>query len=103
MTALLMEGFVVFDDGLGLIPLFAAATALAGLFVAALAYRGYQRNASRPMLFLAISILFLTTIPVAIDYILQGVTTATEAEILFAITISHLSGVVAILYALTRA
>lgn len=88
---------------MGLIALFAAVTALTGLFVAALAYRGYQRNASRPMFFLAIGILLLTTIPVAVDYTLQGMTTVTEAEILLAITISHLAGVVAILYALTRA
>lgn len=103
MTSLLTYGLIAFGGNLGLIALFAAMTALAGFFVAALAYRGYQRNASRPMLFLAIGILLLTTIPVIVDYTLQGVTTATEAEILLAITISHLAGVVAILYALTRA
>lgn len=87
----------------GIIPIFAAATAIAGLFVASLAFRGYRRNASRPMLYLALGIVFLTTIPVCVDYTLQWITTATEAEILLAITVSHLAGVIAILYALTKA
>ena len=86
-----------------LIAVFAAATAIAGLFVATLAYRGYQRNASRPMLYLAVGIVLLTTVPVGIDYTLQGVTTVTDAEILLAVTAAHLVGVIAILYALTKA
>ncbi|WP_224450441.1 DUF7521 family protein [Haloprofundus salilacus] len=82
---------------------FAAVTAIAGFFVATLAFRGYQRNASRPMLYLALGIVLLTTVPVSVDYALQGVTAATDAEILLAVTATHLAGILAILYALTRA
>lgn len=102
MTGLFSQSVIFFGHDLGVITLFAAATAITGLFVASLAYRGYQRNASRPMRYLAFGILLLTTVPVFVDYALRGVTTATEAEILFVITVSHLTGVLAILYALTR-
>lgn len=88
---------------IGLIAVFGAATAFGGLFVTMLAYRGYRRNESRPMLYLAAGILFLTTIPIGIEYTLLGVTTATDAEILLAITTSHFAGVAAILFALTKA
>lgn len=86
-----------------LIAAFAAATAIAGAFVALLAYRGYRRNESRPMLYLAAGILFLTTIPVGVNYVLVATTTTTDAETLLIIALSHLAGVGAILYALTRA
>ena len=86
-----------------LIALFAAATALAGLFVASLAYWGYCRNESRPMLYLAVGIVLLTTVPVGVNYALPGVAGATDAETLLVVTVSHLVGVFAILYALTDA
>ena len=100
---LLRQSPLILGDSLGVIAIFAATTALAGLFVASLAYWGYRRNASLPMLYLAVGILLLTTVPVIIDYALQGTMTATEAEILLGITLSHLAGVLAILYALTKA
>lgn len=89
-------------DG-SLIATSAGVTAVVGLAVAALAYWGYRRNESRPMLFLAVGIVFLTTVPVGMDYALMTLTTATDAEILLVVTAAHLAGVVAILYALTRA
>lgn len=87
----------------GVIFAFAAATAVAGLFVATLAYLGYRRNGSRPMLYLAVGIILLTAVPVSIDYGLSTMTPATDAVILLGVTIVHLSGVGAILYALTNA
>lgn len=87
----------------GVIPVFAVASAIGGLFVASLAYQGYRRNNSQPMLYLATGIILLTTIPVGMNYALAASTTATDAEILLLITASHLAGVTAILYALTRA
>lgn len=87
----------------GLIAVFAAATAITGAFVASLAYRGYRRNESRPMLYLAAGIILLTTVPVGMNYALAAMTVATDAVILLGITLSHLAGVAAILYALTRA
>lgn len=87
----------------GVIAVFAAVTAIVGAFVAFLAYRGYQRNESHPMLYLALGIILLTTVPVGLNYGLLAVTAATDAKILLVITASHLAGVAAILYALTRA
>lgn len=87
----------------GLIFAFAAVTAVAGLFVASLAYHGYRRNESRPMLYLAVGVFFLTTVPVVANYGLRAVTSATDAALLLPVTIAHLVGVLAILYALTRA
>ena len=86
-----------------LISVFPAVTAVAGLFVALLAFDGYRRNDSRPMLYLAVGIALLTTVSVGIDFGLTLLTGATDAEILLAITVAHLAGVTAILYALTRA
>lgn len=82
---------------------FAAATALAGAFVAYQAYRGYQRNESRPMLYLAVAIVLLTAVPVGMNYMLTALTTVSDAAILLVVTAAHLAGVAAILYALTRA
>ncbi|WP_227354323.1 DUF7521 family protein [Haladaptatus salinisoli] len=87
----------------GLIFAFAAVTAIAGAFVAYQAYRGYRRNESRPMLYLAVGIALLTVVPVGVDYALVALTGATDAEILLPVTVAHLAGVAAILYALTRA
>lgn len=82
---------------------FGAVVASVGLLIAVLAYQGYRRNGSRPMLYLAIAIVLLTTVPVGIDYGMRSVTMATEAEVLLAVTVSHLVGILTILYALTRA
>jgi hypothetical protein len=82
---------------------FAAVTAVAGAFVAYQAYRGYRRNESRPMLYLAVGIVLLTAVPVGVDYTLAALTRATDAEILLPVTVAHFAGVAAILYALTRA
>ncbi|MFC6824565.1 DUF7521 family protein [Halopelagius fulvigenes] len=87
----------------GLIFAFAALTALAGLFVAYQAYRGYRRNRSRPMLYLAVGLVLLTAAPVGVNYALTALTAATDAVVLLAVSLAHLAGVTAILYALTRA
>lgn len=82
---------------------FVAAIAVVGIFVAYQAYRGYRRNDSRPMLFLAIGILLLTAIPAGANLGLSVLIAATDAEILLVISLAHLAGVGSILYALTRA
>lgn len=87
----------------GIILVLAATTAAAGLFVAFQAYRGYRRNASRPLLYLAIGIALLTAIPVGMNYLLSEIPGTTDAGILLVITVAHFAGVLAILYALTRA
>lgn len=101
------EVLLQFSDAIvnteSLLFLFPAVVAIAGVFVAYQAYRGYQRNESRPMLYLAVGIVLLTAVPVGVDYALLTLTAATDAEILLMITVSHLAGILAILYALTRA
>lgn len=90
-------------DGTVIIFVFAAVTAVVGAFVAYQAYRGYQRNESRPMLYLAGGIVFITIVPFIVTYSIGLLATTTDAQTLLAITVSTLVGVIAILYALTRA
>lgn len=81
----------------------AATTAIAGLLVAFQAYRGYRRHASRPMLYLASGITLLTVVPAGVNSLHLIVPSTTDAGVLLAIVAVHLVGVVAILYALTKA
>lgn len=103
MIALLLHLADAFGNVEGLVLLFPTMIAVAGVFVAYQAYRGSQRNQSRPMLYLALGIVLLTAVPAGVNYGLSSLTTATDAVILLALTVVHLTGIVAILYALTRA
>lgn len=103
MTGSLLQLSDAIGNTEGLVFLFPAVIAIAGVFVAYQAYRGYQRNQSQPMLYLALGIVLLTAVPASINLGLSSLTTATEAGVLLAITVAHLTGVAAILYALTRA
>jgi heme/copper-type cytochrome/quinol oxidase subunit 2 len=91
------------SDATVIIFVFAAVTAVVGAFVAYQAYRGYQRNDSRPMLYLAGGIALITIVPFIVTYSIGVLATTTDAQTLLAITIANLAGVIAILYALTRA
>lgn len=55
----------------GLSTVTATITAIVGAFVAYQGYRGYRRNDSRPMLFLAIGIALLTTVTFLARLVLQ--------------------------------
>ena len=77
-------------------------SALLGAFVAWTAYRGYRRNESRPMLFLAVGVVFLTTIPFVLAHAIDQLTAATDATVLLAITVCHLIGLVAVVTSLRR-
>lgn len=90
-------------NAVGLVSLFPAVITAAGVFVAYQAYRGYQRNESRPMFYLACGIVLLTAVPAGVNYGLSSVATATDATVLGAITVVHLCGVAAVIYALTSA
>lgn len=90
-------------DGTALIFVFSAVTAAIGIFVAYQAYRGYRRNESRPMLYLAVGVILLTAVPFGVNYSLVLLTAATDAQILLSITVMNFAGVSAILYGLTRA
>lgn len=75
-------------------------SATLGAIVAWTAYRGYVRNESRPMLFLATGVVFLTTVPFALSYGFDWLLDATDSQVLLVITVCHLLGVGAIVHAL---
>lgn len=83
--------------------LVASVTAVVGLFVAYQAFRGYRRNDSRPMLFLAIGLLLLTTVPFGLSYTVARLTAASDALVLLVISLCNVAGLASILYSLTRA
>jgi hypothetical protein len=69
MTTGLLPSDVFLTSGNALIiGLSLVATTLSAL-IAYQAYRGYRRNGSRPMLFLAIGFMFITTIPFFVDLV----------------------------------
>lgn len=85
----------------GLPTVTATTTAIVGAFVAYQGYRGYRRNDSRPMLFLAIGIALLTTITflVRISLKLSGIVSNTSVYVL-ALLVS-IAGLLAVLYSFT--
>jgi hypothetical protein len=76
----------------------AAATALVGAFVAYQAYRGYRRNDSGRMLYLAIGILLLTTVPVVIRQPLVLFELTTRAQAGLVAQTCRVLGLLAVLY-----
>ncbi|MFC7114160.1 hypothetical protein ACFQH2_03125 [Natronoarchaeum sp. GCM10025703] len=77
-------------------------SAALGGVVAGLAYRGYRRNQSEPMLYLAVGVGFLTVVPFVLSYSVDGLTDATDAQILLVITGCNLAGLLAIAHSLRR-
>jgi len=76
------------------------ASAIVGLFIAYQAYRGYKRNDSRPMLFIAVGFLLTLGIPLAL-FPLQLTLGRTARTIAFIVQqSSQLVGLLTILYAL---
>ncbi|MFC4541192.1 hypothetical protein ACFO5R_04520 [Halosolutus amylolyticus] len=73
-----------------------ALTAVLGLFVAYLAYRGYRRNDSPTMRALSIGIVCIAVLPYLILYLLTPAFGLADAESLFAITLSHTIGLAVI-------
>lgn len=73
-------------------------TAVVGLYVAYLAYRGYRRNGSRTMRSLAIGIVSIAVVPYLILYLVGPWLELTDAQRLLAITLSHAIGL-AVIYA----
>jgi len=78
-------------------------TAVVGGFVAYQAYRGYRRNASHAMLYLAVGILFLTTVPFALKQPLVLLSLASPAEAQLVALSCRVTGLLAVLYAFTGA
>ena len=85
----------------GLPVLTATLTALVGAFVAYQGYRGYRRNDSRPMLFLAVGILLLTTVPFLVRRSLSLAGIGGPAGGQFAALSVSVLGLLAVLYSFT--
>ncbi|SFB84620.1 hypothetical protein SAMN05444422_102360 [Halobiforma haloterrestris] len=78
----------------------ALATALVGTVVAGLAYRGYQRNDSEPMRFLAVGVVCITVGPFLVSYGLAPALALSQAVTLLGVLLSNIAGLLAILYSL---
>jgi len=78
------------------------ASAVLGTVVSWTAYRGYARNDSRPMLFLAIGVALLTVVPFVLSHTVDRLTDATDAAVLLVVTTCHLLGLVAIVRSFKR-
>ena len=71
-----------------------------GVFIAYQAFRGYQRNESRPMLFIALGFVLVLAVPF-VFFVLHGVVSGIPvAAVIIASQVSQVAGLVAILYAL---
>lgn len=71
-----------------------------GVFIAYQAFRGYQRNESRPMLFLALGFMLVLAVPFTL-FVLYGVVPGISVTAVIIVSqVSQVSGLIAILYAL---
>lgn len=77
-------------------------SAALGAVVAWTAYRGYARNDSRPMLFLAVGVALLTVVPFVTSYAIDWGTDAADATVLLVVTVSYLLGLLAIVRSFRR-
>jgi hypothetical protein len=84
----------------GSIILMGLLSAVLGAFVSSLAYLGYARNDSRPMLFLAIGVAFVTAMPFVVSRGVDRLTAASDAQIVLLITICNLIGLASIAHSL---
>lgn len=71
-----------------------------GLFIAYLAFRGYQRNGSRPMLFIAIGFFLILGSGVVVFGIFLLVPTLSEAMLQAVVQTFEIIGLLSIIYAL---
>jgi ABC-type enterochelin transport system permease subunit len=76
-------------------------TAVAGLLVAGLAYRGYRRNDARKMLWLAVGIGLLTAGTFLVSVVLDGFGIG-DGGVLLSVGAVNVLGLSAILYAFVR-
>lgn len=74
--------------------------ALLGTIIAYQAYRGYRRNGTPSMLYLATGLLLLTLFPFLINVIVTTLTSPGQVVTVFLENVSRLCGLVAIMYSL---
>jgi len=74
--------------------------ALVGVFIAYQAYRGYRRNGSRPMLFIAVGFVLVLAVPFVSLVVYLAVPFLSEGVVSVFTQTSQVLGMVSILYAL---
>jgi hypothetical protein len=89
-------------DSWSIIFLMSVASAAIGLFVASLAYRGYVRNDSTPMLCLTIGIALLTIVPFLVSYGIDWLLPVEGTVIVLLVTMCRLLGLFAIIQTFRR-
>lgn len=87
-------------DAATLLVLASGATAAAGSAVAWLAYRGYRRNDSEAMRFLAIGVACIAVVPFTVTYGLGPLLVLSDAATLLAVLLANIVGLLAVLYSL---
>lgn len=78
----------------------AAVTAVVGAFVAWLAHRGYRRNGSEAMRFLAVGVVCFTVVPFLVTYGAGPAVGASDAATLLGVLVANVAGLLAVLYSL---
>lgn len=87
-------------DAATLLVIASAATAVAGSVVAWLAHRGYRRNDSRAMRFLAVGIACIAVVPFPITYGVGPLLGLSDAATLLVVLLANVAGLLAVLYSL---
>ncbi|WP_053948835.1 DUF7521 family protein [Halolamina sediminis] len=87
-------------DAATLLVVASAATAAAGSVVAWLAHRGYRRNDSRAMRFLAIGVACIAVVPFFLTYGAGPLFALSDAATLLAVLLANIAGLLAVLYSL---
>lgn len=78
----------------------AAATAVVGTVVAALAYRGARRNESATMRYLALGIVCVAVLPFLVNYGVTPLLSLSDAEALLGVLVVTVLGLSAMIYSL---
>jgi hypothetical protein len=71
-------------------------TAVVGLYVSVLAYRGYRRNDSDAMRLLAVGVFCIAVAPFGVGYAAAPLLALSDAQVILGVTLSHTAGLVAI-------
>lgn len=78
----------------------ALSVAVVGLVVTGIAYRGYRRNDSDAMRFLAVGLVCITLGPFLVTYAVVPLAGLSDAAALLGVLLANIAGLFAILYSL---
>ena len=87
-------------DAAALLVFASGATAAAGSLVAWLAHRGYRRNDSRAMRFLAIGVACIAVLPFFVTYGVGPLLALSDAATLLLVLLANVAGLLSVLYSL---